>query len=134
LSEEFSFPLEPKEAELGSAVSVLLCPFFFKYNEFSNSYIYALHMSFDSFVRPHPTHRPAPLSRAFLEACAPHFDIYIHTKGVREYAENVMRVLDPRQTGMFKVRAATWARGSGWDGRGSGWAVMGWDGMGWLFV
>jgi hypothetical protein len=41
--------------------------------------------------------------RAFLEACAPHFDIYIHTKGVREYAENVMRVLDPMKTGLFKV-------------------------------
>ena len=71
--------------------------------------------------RPTPIRPPLPPgARAFLEACAPHFDIYIHTKGVREYAENVMRVLDPRKTGLFKVRGVQWA---GLSSDGLGWAV-----------
>jgi FCP1-like phosphatase family protein len=39
--------------------------------------------------------RLRPGVRQFLEKVAPYFDIYIHTKGVREYAEKIMAVLDP---------------------------------------
>jgi FCP1-like phosphatase family protein len=63
-----------------------------------------LHPIFMSPTEPHYV-KLRPGARAFLEALAPYFDLFVYTMGIRKYADLIVQVLDPTQRLVKKVVA-----------------------------